>query len=63
MGVLNDINQLCVVLFIQSLLLNFSRTYASVGNFFSLSGEPFSGPQPLKDDYQVMDEIGSSMPF
>jgi len=63
MGVSNDINQFCVVLFIQCLLLNFSRTCASIGNFFNRVGEPYSGPQPLKDDYQVMDEIGSSMPF
>jgi hypothetical protein len=59
----NDINQFCVVLFIQSLLRNFPRTCVSIGNFLNRVEEPFSGPQPLKDDYQVVDEIGSSMPF
>jgi hypothetical protein len=63
MGVSNDINQFCVVLFIQSLFINLSRSCASIGNFLNRVGEPFSGPQSLRDDYQVMDEIGSSMPF
>jgi hypothetical protein len=63
MRVSNDLDQFCFVLFMQSLLRNFSRTCASIGNCLNRVGEPLSAHQPLKDDYQLVDEIGSSLPF